>query len=83
MIWFSCLDYLPQPEVVSWQGRAARSSSWLMMQVYCEMLPCTQKIKDLAWKPKGTFSACSRPQILDSWTRTSKAKQYRDPELRG
>lgn len=23
------------------------------LNVYCEMLPCTQKIKDLAWKPKG------------------------------
>ncbi|KAK4684294.1 GMP synthase (glutamine-hydrolyzing), partial [Tremellales sp. Uapishka_1] len=23
------------------------------LDVYCEMLPCTQKLKDLTWKPKG------------------------------
>lgn len=26
------------------------------MQVYCEMLPCTQKISELSWKPKGEFN---------------------------
>jgi len=26
-------------------------------KVYCEMLPCTQKIADLKWKPKGGSSS--------------------------
>jgi len=27
--------------------------------VYCEMLPCTQKLADLKWKPKGAFPLSS------------------------
>jgi GMP synthase (glutamine-hydrolysing) len=26
--------------------------------VYCEMLPCTQKMADLKWKPKGELCLC-------------------------
>lgn len=34
---------------------AAEGVLVLMIQVYCEMLPCTQKLKDLKWKPKGAL----------------------------
>lgn len=38
------------------------------MQIYCEMLPCTQKMADLSWKPKGSslfYAALSFTDRLD------------------
>ncbi|ORY88775.1 hypothetical protein BCR35DRAFT_301102 [Leucosporidium creatinivorum] len=34
--------------------------------VYCEMLPCTQKIKDLKWKPKGIILSGSPYSVYDA-----------------
>ncbi|KAK4048592.1 GMP synthase (glutamine-hydrolyzing) [Microbotryomycetes sp. JL221] len=33
--------------------------------VYCEMLPCTQKMKDLKWKPKGIILSGSPYSVYD------------------
>ena len=35
------------------------------LNVYCEMLPCTQKIKDLDWKPKGIILSGSPYSVYD------------------
>ncbi|KAL8286557.1 hypothetical protein RQP46_004574 [Phenoliferia psychrophenolica] len=35
------------------------------LNVYCEMLPCTQKIKDLTWKPKGIILSGSPYSVYD------------------
>ncbi|ORX34678.1 hypothetical protein BD324DRAFT_126843 [Kockovaella imperatae] len=35
------------------------------LSVYCEMLPCTQKIKDLSWKPKGIILSGSPYSVYD------------------
>ncbi|EPQ31563.1 uncharacterized protein PFL1_00896 [Pseudozyma flocculosa PF-1] len=35
------------------------------LNVYCEMLPCTQKIKDLDWKPKGIILSGSPFSVYD------------------
>lgn len=35
------------------------------LNVYCEMLPCTQKIKDLDWKPKGVILSGSPFSVYD------------------
>ncbi|GHT84515.1 GMP synthase [glutamine-hydrolyzing] [Actinomycetota bacterium] len=35
------------------------------LNVYCEMLPCTQKIADLTWKPKGIILSGSPYSVYD------------------
>ncbi|CAO1626869.1 unnamed protein product [Sympodiomycopsis kandeliae] len=35
------------------------------LNVYCEMLPCTQKIKDLDWSPKGIILSGSPYSVYD------------------
>ncbi|KAK4704041.1 GMP synthase (glutamine-hydrolyzing), partial [Phenoliferia sp. Uapishka_3] len=35
------------------------------LNVYCEMLPCTQKMKDLTWKPKGIILSGSPYSVYD------------------
>ena len=35
------------------------------LNVYCEMLPCTQKMADLAWKPKGIILSGSPYSVYD------------------
>ncbi|SPC62609.1 probable GUA1 - GMP synthase (glutamine-hydrolyzing) [Ustilago sp. UG-2017b] len=35
------------------------------LNVYCEMLPCTQKVKDLDWKPKGIILSGSPYSVYD------------------
>lgn len=35
------------------------------LNVYCEMLPCTQKIKDLDWQPKGIILSGSPYSVYD------------------
>ncbi|WFD03319.1 GMP synthase (glutamine-hydrolyzing) [Malassezia obtusa] len=35
------------------------------LNVYCEMLPCTQKIADLSWKPKGVILSGSPYSVYD------------------
>ncbi|TIA93182.1 hypothetical protein E3P99_00319 [Wallemia hederae] len=35
------------------------------LNVYCEMLPCTQKLKDLSWKPKGIILSGSPYSTYD------------------
>ncbi|KAI9635864.1 uncharacterized protein MKK02DRAFT_44560 [Dioszegia hungarica] len=35
------------------------------INVYCEMLPCTQKLKDLKWKPKGIILSGSPYSVYD------------------
>ncbi|WFD40180.1 GMP synthase (glutamine-hydrolyzing) [Malassezia japonica] len=35
------------------------------LNVYCEMLPCTQQMKDLTWKPKGIILSGSPYSVYD------------------
>lgn len=35
------------------------------LNVYCEMLPCTQKIADLSWRPKGVILSGSPFSVYD------------------
>ena len=35
------------------------------INVYAEMLPCTQKIDDLTWKPKGMFNQDEKIKARD------------------
>jgi GMP synthase (glutamine-hydrolysing) len=36
------------------------------LNVYCEMLPCTQKISELSWKPAGIILSGSPYSVYDS-----------------
>jgi GMP synthase (glutamine-hydrolysing) len=36
------------------------------LNVYAEMFPCTQKIADLAWKPKGVILSGSPYSVYDA-----------------
>ena len=31
------------------------------LNIYCEMLPCTQKLEELSWKPEGIYHLSWRP----------------------